>query len=156
MMSLAICHYIEFNKTDRNFWLFDTYNGIPIEQALPEEVDHAIASNTMNYVECFQLAEKNFAPFPRARLVRGRVPESLTTVQIEKVSYLSLDMNITPPERAALEYFWPKLSSGAIVVLDDYGFLGFEPQYRSANEFAASVNVSILTLPTGQGIIVKP
>ncbi len=53
--------------------------------------------------------------------MRGKVPESLATVEIERVAYLSLDMNIAYPEIEALKHFWPKLVPGAIVVLDDYG-----------------------------------
>lgn len=55
MMSLAICHYHDLNSTGRKFWLFDTYQGIPIEQARPEEKDHAAAANAVNY-------EGNYSP----------------------------------------------------------------------------------------------
>ena len=65
-------------------------------------------------------------------------------------------MNISYPERMALQFFWPKLSSGAVVVLDDFGWRGFEEQRESITEFARIAGVEILTLPTGQGLIVKP
>jgi hypothetical protein len=64
-------------------------------------------------------------------------------------------MNIAYPERKAIEHFWPKLSTGALVVLDDYAWRGYEEQMQSMDEFARSVGVQILTLPTGQGLIVK-
>ncbi len=35
--SLAICNYIDFNRTGKSFYLFDTYSGIPVEQMLPTE-----------------------------------------------------------------------------------------------------------------------
>jgi O-methyltransferase len=65
-------------------------------------------------------------------------------------------MNIAYPERKAIEYFWPKLSCGALVVLDDYGWLGYEEQHEAMDDFAKSVGVEILSLPTGQGLIAKP
>ena len=74
------------------------------------------------YEECFDLARRNFQPFPRAQLVRGKVPDTLSQAAIEKVSYLSLDMNIAAPEIAAIEFFWDKLAEGAFVLLDDYGW----------------------------------
>jgi O-methyltransferase len=155
ILSGTICRLMDFSKISRKFWLFDTYEGIPIELASESERSKVSAYNTQ-YPDVWLTAQANFASFPNANLVRGRVPASLSDAKIDKVSYLSIDMNIEAPERAALEYFWPKLSAGGIVILDDYGFTGHEEQRRSADEFAASVGVGILALPTGQGLIVKP
>ena len=84
------------------------------------------------------------------------MPNSFSEVEIDHVAYLSIDMNITFPERKAIEFFWPKLSSGAMVILDDYGWEGYEDQKQSMDEFALSVGVEILSLPTGQGLVIKP
>jgi O-methyltransferase len=108
------------------------------------------------YSECFEVAQENFAPYERVRLVRGTVPQTLATVPIEQVAYLSLDMNVAPPEVAALEFFWDKLAPGAPVMLDDYGWVGYRPQKDALDEFASRKGVEILTLPTGQGVILRP
>jgi hypothetical protein len=42
------------------------------------------------------------------------------------------------------------------VVLDDYAFRGYERQKAAMDEFARQVGIEILTLPTGQGLIIKP
>lgn len=155
VMSLAICTYLNFNSLDKDFYLFDTYCGIPEEQMSPEERKSGIEHNRLNYEECFETAVRNFAPWPRCRLVRGKVPETLSEVNISKVAYLHIDMNIAAPERAALEFFWDKIVPGGVVLLDDYGFAHFRSQYESANEFAQSKGVMIATLPSGQGLILK-
>jgi len=64
-------------------------------------------------------------------------------------------MNIAKPERAAIEFFWPKLVPGAVVILDDYGWVPFRAQKDALDEFAANVGVEIMTLPTGQGLLIK-
>src|SRR5262249_37785130 len=106
--------------------------------------------------ECYEMVSRNFAPFPRAVLVQGKVPDTLSSVAIDKVAYLSIDMNIAYPERKAIEHFWPKLSSGACVVLDDYGWRGYEAQRDTMDDFGRAVGVEILMLPTGQGLVIKP
>ena len=108
------------------------------------------------YPDCWDIACKNFAPFPRAKLVRGLVPDSLPTQKIDKVCYLCIDMNIAAPERAAMEYFWDKLVSGALVIFDDYGWAGYKEQKDTLDDFARSRGVEILNLPTGQGLLIKP
>lgn len=156
MFSLCVCDYVNFNATGKNFWLFDTFCGIPLDGLSREERKRAEQKNAKFYPECFELAKSNFAPFPKARLVRGTVPESLATVSIDKVAYLSIDMNAAYPERAALEHFWPKLVRGAVVVLDDYAFSGHREQQQAIDEFTNAVGVSVLAVPTGQGLLVKP
>jgi len=154
----AACHYIDFNATGKKFFLFDTFQGIPLEQisAAEKKLDR-VHQNQLFYTEnCFEIAKRNFAPFPNVVLVPGRVPETLTTHPIDRVCYLHLDMNIAAPEIAAIRFFWDKLSPGAPVVLDDYGWLSYAPQKEAMDAFAAEKGVAILTLPTGQGLLLKP
>lgn len=152
-LSRAIMHYIDFNShTDRKFYLLDTYCGFP------EDLKSiAAASNLKDYSECYDDVVKTFSPFPNTVIVRGRVPDTLPQVEARKVCYLSLDMNVAEPEIAAAEYFWDRMSSGAIILLDDYGFgPDYLRQKHAMDEFARSRGVSVLLLPTGQGIILKP
>jgi hypothetical protein len=155
ILSLAICQYIDFNSTGKAFWLFDTFQGIPQEQISARESELGRPAENAWYPDCWERANANFAPFPKVRLVRGTVPDVLKTVEIERVSYLSLDMNIAYPERKAIEFFWPKLVPGAVVVLDDYAWRAYEEQKRTMDEFAAANGVAILTVPTGQGVLIK-
>jgi hypothetical protein len=157
IMSLAVANFINFNATGKSFFLFDTFCGIPDDQILPEErllgrADH----NKALYEECYERASRNFASFPKARLVRGKVPDSLLSVQIDRVCYLCLDMNIVAPEMAAIEHFWDKLVPGAPVILDDYGWLDYGKQKEAMDAFAARKGVKIANLPTGQGLLLKP
>jgi len=156
IFSLAVCDHIDFNATGKDFFLFDTFEGIPEEQMAVEEKDLGLEANRVAYDECYELARRNFAPFPRARLVRGQVPETLGTVTIDEVCYLSIDMNIAEPELAAIEWFWDRLVSGAPVLLDDYGWSVHALQRKRMDEFASSRGVSIANLPTGQGLLLKP
>jgi hypothetical protein len=65
-------------------------------------------------------------------------------------------MNVVAPEIAAGTYFWDKLVTGGVIVLDDYGWKSHEEQQQAWDAFAADRNTSVLLLPTGQGLILKP
>jgi hypothetical protein len=64
-------------------------------------------------------------------------------------------MNCTVPEIGAASFFWERLVSGGMILLDDYAYSGYEEQNRAFNLFAAERNTEVLTLPTGQGLILK-
>ncbi len=155
ILSLAVCEYIDFNATGKKFWLFDTFAGIPESQVSPTEAKRVQWENEQVYFDCWEIAQRNFANYPNAHLIRGIVPESLPQAQVEEVCYLSIDMNLAAPERAAIEYFWPKLVTGAVVILDDYGWHAFEEQKATMDEFAAQMGTEVMHLPTGQGLLVK-
>ena len=46
--------------------------------------------------------------------------------------------------------------SGAAIVLDDYGWFKHIEQKRAFDDFASRRGVQVLSLPTGQGLILKP
>lgn len=150
LLSLTICHALEFGKTGRNFYLFDTFNGLPDDGSLEAKRNNGL------YFDCFEQASANFAPFPNARLVKGTLPATLEGVPIKKIAYLSVDLNHAAAEKAVIEELWNRLVSSAVVVIDDYAFGGHDDQYGIWNAFAASKNLSVLTMPTGQGLLIKP
>ena len=46
---------------------------------------------------------QEFSPYPNAVLVRGGLPESFANVDIQRVAYLSIDMNIAKPDKLVKE-----------------------------------------------------
>lgn len=146
-------HFIDFHlMPDRKFYLLDTYCGTPLTS-----YSHGEDPATRHvFTECFEHTKNVFRSFPNAILIRGEVPGTLPQVVSERICYLSLDMNVAKPELAAAEYFWDKLAAGAPVILDDYNWVGYEPQKEAFDSFAAKRGVRVLSLPTGQGLFFKP
>jgi hypothetical protein len=97
----------------------------------------------------------NFAEWPNATVVPGTVPDVLQGIKSDSVAFLHIDMNCAYPEVAALEYFWNRLSPGALVLLDDYAYYGYEKQAEAMDALARTLRFHVLSLPTGQGLIVK-
>jgi O-methyltransferase len=157
-LSRAVMSYVNFNQlSDKRFFLLDTFNGLAPELLTEEETERLGDKylGTSYYTECFDEVQRTFASFENVVLIRGTIPDSLTEVATENVCYLSIDLNCAEPEVAALTFFWDKLVSGAVVLLDDYAWASHEVQKRALDEFARSRSVPILTLPTGQGMIIK-
>ena len=99
--------------------------------------------------------KKNFQEWDRVHLIKGAIPETLDSASISRVAYLHIDMNCVMPEIAAIEHFYPKLTIGAIVLLDDYAYCGYTEQKKGMDEWATRMGVKILSLPTGQGMLVR-
>jgi hypothetical protein len=107
------------------------------------------------YASGVESVRKNFAEWKDVKIIQGTIPDTLTQVTASKVAYLHIDLNCSAPEVASIEYFWPKLTTGAVVLLDDYAFQGYETSKLGMDEFAKRYGIAIASLPTGQGLIIK-
>lgn len=160
ILTHAICDYFDFRDKARTFWLFDTWNGVPMENLTPAEATLAAEHNATIYHhnELFENVRESFDRHHKAdniNFVQGILPESLSAVNLSKIAYLSIDLNNAAAEKGCIEILWPKLSSGAFVVIDDYAFKGSEDQQKMWDAFAGGHGRMVLTLPTGQGLLIK-
>ena len=163
-LSRIIIDYLGIKVVPR-FYLLDTYSGFSEKYLSKEQIEGLKAWHAKSgrsgpwqagmYDDCYDEVIRTFSDCPQVKIVKGIVPETLQEVHEDKIAYLSLDMNCSAPEIAALEYFWPKLVPGAYVLMDDYGWLGHEEQRDAFDNWAKHAGVPLLSLPTGQGLLVK-
>jgi len=148
-----ILEYVTFETSGKRMFLFDTFRGFSDTHLLPEE-QHL--KESYSYPDCLTAVKRTFSGLRSVDIVPGTVPETLAMRTIEHCAYLSIDMNCVQPEIAAAEYFWDKMSSGGVILLDDYGQTAHIAQKLAFDDFARARGVSILCLPTSQGLIFKP
>jgi hypothetical protein len=151
-LSSAIMEVLDWDSLNRTFYLLDTFAG-PDPRYVSQDDDLAF---TFKLGEYFESAKANFSQWKNIRIIRGSVPETLNQVDTQNVAYLHLDMNCTPPEIAAINFFWDRLVPGAVILLDDYAYMGYESQKCAMDAFAKEKEVMIASLPTGQGLLMKP
>jgi hypothetical protein len=160
-VSSAIMQSLDWRNSGRQFYLIDTFSGPVLSQYSPPEIERgrevsaraAIAAGA--YVTDLDRIRANFSEWPNAQVVQGAVPDVLQTLTFGEVAFLHLDMNCALPERAALEFFWSRLPSGGVVLLDDYTYAGYESQTEAIDSVSTIFGFRTLALPTGQGLIIK-
>ena len=160
-VSSAIMQYLNWNSLSKNYYLLDTFAGIPeanrAENAKKGGVDFKsddrIASGF--YTSDVESLRENFSQWERVNIIQGAVPETLKEVKSDSIAFLHLDMNCSAPEVATMEALWERLSPGAIILMDDYAYWGFQSIKEGADKFALSRGADIMTLPTGQGLLLK-
>ncbi len=154
--AMMVVTYIDFKNLKKNFYLLDTYNGID-KQFLTQSEEKKGAPLEGRYSECYEDVVETFKDFQNVKIVRGSVPETLPRVDSQKIAFLSIDMNNSIPEIAAAEYFWDKVVSGGVIILDDYGWGGYHAEQKTAfDKFTEARGIKVFSLPTGQGLIFKP
>jgi O-methyltransferase len=155
LLSGTICSALKFASVKKRFFLFDTFLGIPDGESANAGSDRIKEINS-HYIDVRKIVRKNFAECSNVKIVEGILPGTLPKARIGKISYLSVDLNTAETERQVIEYLWPKVSPGGIVLIDDYGWSAFSEQYVMWNNFANKQGLAIACLPTGQGLLIKP
>ena len=140
------------------FLLMDTFRGVDLKYVPSNSISNNYKS-TMYGNSSKKIIIKRFKDLNGLNIIEGSIPESLKLVnQKIKPDFLHLDMNNPYPEICALQYFYPKMKNGSIIIFDDYAFTGhnYNLQRKLINEYLDSSNINRpITLPTGQGILIK-
>ena len=141
-----VADYVDLGAQDKVFYLYDLFEheGDMAHHAMPEHGD-----------SLFERVKARFSDLRNVVVTKGAVPGTLHEVAPETVAFLHLDLNNADAELAALEFFWDRLSPGASIVFDDYGWLGYRRQQVAELAWLVERGYQPLELPTGQGLLIK-
>lgn len=153
-ISRAIVSYLGTKLQDKCFYLLDTFQGIPVTILSDREMLHNKYFKE-NYTECYQDVLNTFKEFPQVSVVKGLVPDTFDKVDSERFCFVHIDMNNAISEMAAAEYLWPRLAVGGFMLLDDYAWEINVDQRQAFDRFAKQRDMTVLALPTGQGLLMK-
>lgn len=86
----------------------------------------------------------------------GWIPQRFEEVADVKFSFVHIDVDLYQPTKDSLEFFYPRLAEGGILLCDDYGSHQCMGARRAFDDFAlAHATGTVVHLPTTQGFIVK-
>jgi O-methyltransferase len=160
---------------DRDIYLYDTFAGMPQPDSLDDDgldgqplrlswethrtdVDGTAGSNWMR--ASIEVVKRRIdrLRYPEQRLhyVKGMVEETIPKTMPEKIALLRLDTDFYSSTKHELNYLYPRLASGGILIIDDYGSI---PGARLAvDEYATEnrVNWFMNRVDAHVRLIVKP
>ena len=100
-----------------------------------------------------ELVRGYFAEFPRIQICAGWIPQSLAALPERDWAFVHLDVTLYEPTRGALEYFYPRLSRGGVIVCD--GSIFCPGAQKAWDEFCAERDLAFVTLGNRESILIK-
>lgn len=161
-LSSCIMTYLKWDSLGRTFYLVDTFRGLDERFISDAERKAGVLDRNIRWLECgfyvsgVESVKSNFSEWKNVKIIEGSIPEILKECKSEKVVFLHLDLNCSAPEVAALDYFWDRLVPGAFILMDDYAYYGYRNQKLGMDAFVNKKGLKIASLPTGQGLLIKP
>jgi hypothetical protein len=149
--ALTKLHNQNFDFSRTKVTLVDKFNKESVDRLTGERT----GSTTRQYADAIDAVRERFKDFNEVRLVQGLVPDILNSVDILDLNFIHIDLNAAHPEVAALKILYPHLNASGFVLLDDYGFPETAESRIAHDNLALQLGYDILSLPTGQGLIIK-
>jgi hypothetical protein len=148
--SYLICRANQSSPSAKWHHGFDSFEGL----SAPGDLDGAFWTGGDLNVS-LEACSKNLAEFPACRLYKGWIPERFHEVADRTFSLVHVDVDIYEPTRASVEFFYPRLSAGGILLCDDYGFTTCPGATGAIDEFLSDKPEKMLSLPDGGGVFIK-
>ena len=153
--SEVICKYVRFQDLPRQYFLYDTFSGLPEQTSTEDERNRYRSYKDIDSENLYRQVCEKFSAYRNVRVVRGVVPDSFQEAVPNKIAFLHIDMNSEKAELLALESLFDKVVPGGIIILDDFGWNASINQCKAELAFMRNRGHSILELPTGQGMVLK-
>lgn len=137
---------------NRELYLFDTFEGFD-EADIKETVGkHEDFSQTS-----IELVRSKMKAPERVHFVVGHFPESVQEFEEHQYALVSLDADLYQPTIAGLNYFYPRLSEGGLLVIHDYNSHQFPGVKQAVDEYCSQHRLYPMVLPDihGTAILLK-
>lgn len=99
----------------RHYYLFDTFSGFH-----QGDVEPGVGEDPRFRDTSLEGVLRTIGDTVNIEPRRGRVPETFCGLEGERFAFVLLDMDLYRPTLSALEFFYPRLSPGAYLMVHDY------------------------------------
>jgi hypothetical protein len=98
------------------------------------------------------VVERLLEPYAGVRIHAGTFPDTARGLERERFAFVHLDADLESTTREALQFFYPRLLPGGVIIGDDY----IQPDVRRAfDEFFAPLAAPVVALPWSQAVAIK-
>ena len=147
--SWLICSAIR--SSGRTHHLFDSFEGLSAPE--PEDGGYWRAGALAAQAE---VVAKNLAPFaPLLSFHGGWIPDRFAEVRDERFAFVHVDVDLRQPTIDSVEFFYPRLSPGGILLCDDYGCTTCPGATKAIDGFLADKPEKMISLDAGGGFLIK-
>jgi O-methyltransferase len=137
-------YFIHLMDSSRDFHLFDTFEGFT-EKDLEMEHGKAATYTKHNFADTSIERVKQRLSQPQFIFHKGYFPDTATKIQNEQFAMVSMDVDLYKPTKAGLEFFYPRLARGGVLIIHDYN-----PDWpgivKAVDEFAMTIPEPIIPL----------
>jgi predicted O-methyltransferase YrrM len=102
------------------------------------------------------LVRRNLAPFEGSfDTHKGWIPDRFSDVEGRRFAFVHIDVDLFEPTRDSIEFFYPRLEPGGIILCDDYAFSSCPGATAAIDRYLADKPEKMIGLDAGGGFFIK-
>lgn len=137
------------SASNKTLYLFDSFEGMQhVDTLRDRHVVGDFGDTSLEGVKEFVLESVN----KKVEFKKGWIPQTFSGLDKISISFAHIDLDLKDSIDSALDFICPRLSEGAVVVFDDYGFASCPGAKVAVDQFILKVGGNIFVLPTGQAV----
>ena len=109
----------EVNKEFKKIYIFDTFDGLP---KVNNHID--VGFSTKDYIADYEKVKNYLKKYKKISINKGRFPDTASSLINKKFSFVHLDVDIYKSTLDSLNFFYPRLNPGAVILSHDYYYNG--------------------------------
>jgi len=136
----------------RQLHLFDTFEGFSASD-LKEETGKAASYTTQHFADTsLEKVKSVIGDHSNISYYKGYFPESASNCKAEKFSLVNIDVDLHKPTKAGLEFFYPRLSDGGIILIHDYND-DWPELMKTVNNFCKTIPENLVPVSDADGSV---
>ncbi|MFC2100300.1 TylF/MycF/NovP-related O-methyltransferase [Bacteroidota bacterium] len=137
---------IHWMAPEKKFHLFDTFEGFK-EKDLQEESGKAATYTEVNFADTnIEKVRRKIQGNDNVIIHKGYFPETTKDLENEQYALVNIDADLYNPIKSGLDYFYPRLSPGGVLIVHDYN-PDWEGAMKAVDEFKARIPEIPIPLP---------
>ena len=147
--------YINKYFSTQKLYLFDTFEGFPEVDLQAERniKNEAFLSGRFNINDkfasnCEEIARMKMHNLQKVEFHKGYFPETAIGIN-DKFCFVNLDMDLYQPMLAGLEFFYPQMSTGGVLLLHDYFHHDLPGVKKAVNDYEERHTMHLVKMPIG-------
>jgi len=144
-------------REDKKVYLFDSFEGMrKTDVEFDRHKTGDFRDTSLDYVKNYVF--NSVFDSEKSKMIsfhKGWIPESFQGLDNLKLCFAHIDLDLYKSILDTLNFVYPKLSSGGVIVFDDYGFASCPGARKAVDDFFSDKPESPFSLSTAQALIFK-
>ena len=148
--SYMICKVNQVNELHhRTHHLFDSFEGL----SKPSEFDgtHWIEGD-LSYP--LKKVTENLSGYT-LKIHKGWIPDCFSNSEQHYFCFVHIDVDLYQPTLDSIEFFYPRMNEGGLILCDDYGFTSCPGAAKAIDQFLQDKQEKMISLSGGGGFLIK-
>jgi len=141
---------IHFMDEKRKLYLFDTFNGFSNNDLEHENQSDERFEANMFADTSLEKVKKYISGNDNIIFKAGLFPSTAKGLENELFAFVNIDADLYAPTIAALDFFYPRMSKGGVIIIHDYNH-NWHGIPKAIDEFLQTIPESLLEIPDWQG-----